>query len=140
MHEVDTGHHLEQLAGEVRGRAAAERGHADLAWIGLGVGNELGDGFRRDRWVRNHHHGIIDESRYGCDIALQVEGEAFIHASVDYGGRTEKQQRAPIGRRACTAMLVPAPGRFSLLIARAAGVVTTMMMSTFSRTISAANS
>ena len=42
--------------------------------------------------MRNHHHTIIDKPRYGRDIALQVEGEAFIHAGIDDGGRAEKQQ------------------------------------------------
>jgi len=44
MDHFDTGHHFEQLAGDVARRPAAGRRHADFARIGLGVGDELWEG------------------------------------------------------------------------------------------------
>src|SRR6516165_8887675 len=43
VNHVDTGHHLEQLAGDVRHGSAARRRHVDFAGIGLGIGDELGN-------------------------------------------------------------------------------------------------
>ena len=43
MDEIDAGHHLEQLPGNVGGRAGAKRGHVDLAWIGLGLSDQRED-------------------------------------------------------------------------------------------------
>ena len=51
VHHVDAGHHLEQLAGHVREPADAGRRHVDLARIGLGVGDELGNRLGRNRWI-----------------------------------------------------------------------------------------
>ena len=52
MHDVDPGHHLEQLARQMRARADAGAGEIELAGIGLGVGDQLGDGL--DRQARRH--------------------------------------------------------------------------------------
>src|SRR6476646_2009869 len=63
-------------------------------------------------------HGIIDKTGDGCDMAPKIEGEVFIHAGVDDGRRTKEQHVYPSGdglTTACTAMLVPAPGRFSMM-------------------------
>ena len=46
VRHVDVGHHLEQLAGQMGRISGAGRRHADLARIGLGVGNE----FREPSW------------------------------------------------------------------------------------------
>ena len=56
VHDVDPGHHLEQLAGQVRARADAGAGEVELAGIGLGVGDQLGDRF--DRQARRHHQHV----------------------------------------------------------------------------------
>ena len=44
---VDAGHHLEQLAVDMRRASDAGRREIDLAGIGFGISNELGNG--RDR-------------------------------------------------------------------------------------------
>src|SRR5215831_16702863 len=45
VYQVDTGHHLEQLARDMGAAPAAGRGHVDLARIGFRIGDELGNGF-----------------------------------------------------------------------------------------------
>ena len=53
---VDAGHHLEQLAGHMVRASDAGRRQVDLARIGLGIGDELGNRLGRNRWI--HHHDI----------------------------------------------------------------------------------
>ena len=48
VHHIGAGHHLEQLAVDMRRAADAGRRHIDFAGIGLGVGNELGKRFGRN--------------------------------------------------------------------------------------------
>jgi hypothetical protein len=43
MDHVEASHHFEQFAGEMRSAPVAGRSHVDDAWIGLCIGNELGD-------------------------------------------------------------------------------------------------
>ena len=116
VHHVDAGHHLEQLAGEVRRRAGPERGHADLARIGLGVGDRLGDGLGRHRRVRDQHHGIVDQPGDRRDVALQVEPLVLRQDAVDEGGRAEEQacSRRAASPATAWARLLLAPGRFSM--------------------------
>ena len=56
MHDVELGHELEQLARHVHRGAVAGRREGELAGIGLGVGDELGNGLHRQR--RRHHHDV----------------------------------------------------------------------------------
>lgn len=57
-------------------------------------------------------YGIINKTRYGRDIALQIEGKAFVHVGDCNGRCATKQQRVPSRGElptACIAMFVPAP-------------------------------
>jgi hypothetical protein len=45
MHHVDTGHRLKEFSIEMWRPPVAARCHADFARVGLGIGNELGNGF-----------------------------------------------------------------------------------------------
>ena len=54
---VDAGHHLEQLAGHMGRGPVAGRRHVDLARIGLGIGDELGNRLGRNRWIDHHDVG-----------------------------------------------------------------------------------
>jgi hypothetical protein len=49
VYQVDTSHHLEQLAHDMGAAPAAGRGHVDLARIGIRIGDELGDGPGREK-------------------------------------------------------------------------------------------
>jgi hypothetical protein len=71
MHHVDAGHLLEQLASEMRGGADAERSHGDLAGIRVGVVNQLGNRFGREKRMCNQDHGIGDKAGDRRDAVLQ---------------------------------------------------------------------
>src|SRR5213594_4410779 len=51
VHHLDSGEQLEQLGRDVVDRSVARRGVGKLPGIPLGVGDELGIGGRRDRWM-----------------------------------------------------------------------------------------
>jgi hypothetical protein len=88
---VEPGHHLEQFAGHMRGRAGAERADADLARIGLDVADEFGDRFRRERWIGDHDERKIDQPGDRCDVSQQIELQIVEQRDVDRGGRGNEQ-------------------------------------------------
>jgi hypothetical protein len=51
VEHFDAGYSFEHLAREVTGGADAKRRHIDLSRIGLGVGDEFGNGLDRDCWI-----------------------------------------------------------------------------------------
>jgi hypothetical protein len=48
VHHVDAGHHLEQLESDMGRRSDTVRCHVDLAWTGLGVGDQFRNGLGRE--------------------------------------------------------------------------------------------
>ncbi len=54
MNHVDTGHHLEQLAGHMGRAPDAGRPHADFGRIGLGIGDELKNRLGWNGWIDHH--------------------------------------------------------------------------------------
>jgi hypothetical protein len=80
--------------------AGAVRGHVDLARIGLGIGDQLGDGLRRER--RRHDH---DERRRADiadrrDIADEVEAEIGVQQVAERVRRRDLEQRVAVRRGA----------------------------------------
>src|SRR6266446_3017920 len=70
MNHVDAGQQLKQLAGHVGRGPIPARAQIDLAWIGLGIGDELSDGSDRNRWVHLHderHANDAGDRRYVTD-------------------------------------------------------------------------
>ena len=98
--QVDAGHRLEQLAGDVLHRAAAGRGHVDLARIGLGVGDELRNGVDRERGMHLHHVRHADDAGDRRHVADEVEIELLVERRVDGVRGRDEQQRVAVGRRA----------------------------------------
>ena len=114
----DAGHHLEQLAGDMGRGPVAGRRHVDLARIGLGVGDELGNGLGRNRWIHHHDIGRADDAGDRRDVADEIEIELVVERRVDRVRRTDQQQRIAVGGARTTAsvpILLPAPGRFSMM-------------------------
>ena len=85
---VDAGHHLEQFAGDMGRRSVAGRRHVDLARIGLGIGDELGNGLGRNRWIDHHDIGHADDACDRRDVADEIEIELVVERRVDRVRRT----------------------------------------------------
>ena len=92
------GHRHEQFAREMHRRAVARRGHVHLAGIGLGVGDELRNGFCRN--VRAHRHDVrrARDASDGHDIANEVEVQLGIKRGVDRIRRIDQQNGVAVGR------------------------------------------
>src|SRR5436305_1777974 len=73
VHEVHPGHHLEQLADDMRWSSNPTRRHGEVAGVGLGISDELGNGLGRNRWVHHHDVGTSDDARDRRDVADQIE-------------------------------------------------------------------
>ena len=82
MEHIDAGHAHEQLAVELLRAADAARGHIDLARIGLGVGDEFGDGLGREGRVHLHHAERVNDAGDRDDVADEVEIEIVVQRRV----------------------------------------------------------
>ena len=96
---VDAGHHLEQFARQMACRSVAARRHVDLARVGLGISDELGNGLRRERWVYRHNEGDRDDACDGCDVAEEVEIEFLVKRHIDRGRRADQEEGVAVRRR-----------------------------------------
>jgi len=98
VNQVDAGHHLEQLAGEMGGASDTTRRHVELARIGLDVGDELGNGLGRNRWIHHHDAGLANNARHWRDVADEVEIEVVEERGVDGVRRPDQKQCVSVGR------------------------------------------
>ena len=81
-----------------RGRA---RGVAQLARIGLAVGDELGDGLRRNVRVNHQHEGQVAGTRDRRKVLHRIVGQALEQIGIGrMRGVGRHQQRVAVGRGA----------------------------------------
>jgi hypothetical protein len=81
-------------------RAADTAGpHIDLAGIGLGVRNQVGNRLRRQRRVYHQHAHSTDDAGNRRDIADEIETKIVVKRGVPGVIRTNHQERIAIGRR-----------------------------------------
>src|SRR5258705_8657430 len=80
-------------------RSVAARRHVDLAWVGLGIGDELGNCLRWERWVYHHNEGDRDDACDGDDVAEEVEIKFFVKRRIDRGRRADQEEAVSIRRR-----------------------------------------
>src|SRR6266581_6826484 len=66
--------------------------HADLAGISFGMGDELGNGRDRKRWVHLHDMGHADDASDRCDVTDEIVVEFFKQRRVDRGGSTSHEE------------------------------------------------
>jgi hypothetical protein len=99
VHQIDTGHHLEQLASHMNRASVAAGPHVDLGRISPGIGDELGNGLGRNGWVDQHHIGRAKQSRDWRDVANEIEIKLFVERRVDRVPGRGQQQRVTVGRR-----------------------------------------
>ena len=100
MHHIDAGHQFQQLAVHIGRAADAERGIVDLARIGLGIGDEFGKRFGRDRRIDHQHIGRRERADDRRDVLLNIEREVLIERGIDRVGHRHRQERVAVGRSA----------------------------------------
>src|SRR6266700_7963536 len=83
----------------MRRGAIAGRRHADFAGIGLGVGDEVGNGFGWNRWVYHHNVGASADARDRRNVADEIVSEVVVERPVDRVAETAQEKRVAVGRR-----------------------------------------
>src|SRR5712675_2507854 len=99
----------------MRGGPNTRRPHADPARIGLGIGNELGNRFDRNRRMYHHHHWQSHNAGDRRNVAKKNEIELFVESRVDWPRHVGLEERIAV--RLC------AHDRFGADIAAAARTV-----------------
>src|SRR5215467_10107523 len=96
MNYVNAGHHLEQLSRYMWCGAVAGTCHAEPAGIGLGVGNEVGNGLCRKRWRHFKGECLATNACDRRDIADEIVVELVVECRIDCTLNGDQQQRMPI--------------------------------------------
>src|SRR5262249_23584803 len=81
---------LEKFAGYMGHASGAARRKVDLTWIGLGIGDELGNGLGWKGWIYVHDKGLAANASDRRDVADEIEIELFIKRRVDGVRRTNQ--------------------------------------------------
>src|ERR1700684_1029791 len=79
--------------------ANATRRHIDLAWIGFGKGDEVGNGFGRECWIDHHDKGGAANARDRDDVANEIKTEIVIKRDVGRIRRCDKEERVAVRSR-----------------------------------------
>src|SRR5262245_50703159 len=79
---------------------APEPPEAMFAGIGLGVGDEVGNGLGWDRWVHDYSVGRAYDASNRRDVANEIEFEMVVQGGVDRATRTDHEQRISVCGRA----------------------------------------
>jgi len=76
--------------------SVAGRCHADLAWISLGIGDELGNCSSWHRWTHHHDEGLAVDARHRRDVADEIEIQLIVKRRVDRCCRADLKERVAI--------------------------------------------
>src|SRR5262245_40520953 len=80
--------------------ADTARRHGELARIGLGISDELGNRFGRNRWIYYHDEGDADDAGDWRDVTGKIEIEVVVECHVPRVSRSSLQQRVAVWWRA----------------------------------------
>src|SRR5207253_918331 len=88
-----------QFAGEMLRSSVAARGKVDFAWIGLGIGNELGNALGWKRRIHLHDIRHADNSGNRRKVTEKIVIEFFVKGRVNRMCRTDQEQCVAVSRR-----------------------------------------
>src|SRR5215470_7304102 len=80
------------------GSSDTARRHGDLARIGLGIGDELGNCFGRNRWMHRYDVRLPVNACDRRDVADEIETELVIERGVDGVPTADYEQRVAVRR------------------------------------------
>jgi hypothetical protein len=81
--QVDASHHLEQLTRHVWPGSRSRICHINLAGMGLGISDELGNRLGRNRWMDDHHVRRANDAPNWRDVPNEAEIKFVVKCSVD---------------------------------------------------------
>ena len=97
--DVDASRVLEQLAGQVQRRADPGRAIGQLAGIGLGIGDQFGDGFDRQIVVHRQHIKTRDRGDDAVEILDRIERQRAVKPGHVSHAAVIEQERVTVRRR-----------------------------------------
>src|SRR5262245_12410215 len=100
MGHVDAVHRLERLTRQMGGSADPGGRQANLARVGLGIGDELGNSFGRNRWMYRYDVGLPVNAGDRRDVADEIETKLVIERGVDGIPTADHEQRVAVCGRA----------------------------------------
>src|SRR5215469_4373803 len=77
----------------------AIRRHVDLAGIGFGVSNELGNCLRWNRWIDHHEKRDANNASNWRDVAEKKETKVVVQRRVDRRRSVNHEERVAVWRR-----------------------------------------
>src|SRR4051794_40966505 len=78
--------------------SAAARGKVELAWICLGVSDQLGNGRGWNGWIGDHHEGLTDAARDRRDVADKIVVQVVVECRVYRVRCSNQKERMAVGR------------------------------------------
>src|SRR5215207_1143840 len=96
---INTGHGLEQFACHVAYGSDASRSHGELAWIGLGIGDELRNGLNGKRWIDSQDEVYANDTCHRRNVAQEIEIELVVKRRVDCISIGDKEKRIAVWSR-----------------------------------------
>src|SRR5262245_6676156 len=79
--------------------ANTRRAKINSAWIGLGVGDEIGNRLGRNRRVHHYDIGTSDDARDRRNVSDEIEIELVVDRRVGRVRSTTEEKRVSVGRR-----------------------------------------
>jgi hypothetical protein len=70
---INAGPYLEQFTREMGRSSAPSRSHVDLAWIGFGIGDELGNSLGGERWIDHQYKRTAANAGHWRDVTDEIE-------------------------------------------------------------------
>ena len=100
MYDVDMGLRFEQFAGQMRRQAEARGREVELAGIGFGERNKLGERMRRHIEIDHQHIGLGADQADRSKIIHRIEADLGVEAGIGGEDRVvAQQQRVTVGPR-----------------------------------------
>src|SRR5262249_30353799 len=81
------------------GGSNTTRRHIELAGIGLGISDELGNRFCWNREIRHHELGHASDDCDRRDVTVEIETKLFVQRSVDRVCASDQEDRVAIRGR-----------------------------------------
>src|SRR5215813_6762798 len=81
------------------GGSNTSRRHIELAGIGLGISDELGNRFCWNREVHYHDFGHAGDASNRRDVSVEIETKLFVQRSVDRVCASDQEDRVAIRGR-----------------------------------------
>jgi hypothetical protein len=96
VNQFGTSHDTEERGGDVRQTSVTGRCKIDLARIGFGIGDELGNSPNRYRWIDLHDERYTADARDWKDVANKIELEARGKCRIDCVRLSDQKERMAV--------------------------------------------